>query len=866
MSIVTYIKFPAAGAYQMIFNSDDGFRMTTAGNPLEVLNSQIVAQADAGKGASDVMGWIYVPAAGTYPFRTVWCNGGGGCNMEWTAITPNGVKALVNDTADGGLAAYAVNNGAMPAAVSYIDPPRGSGRPPTADTPIKVDITQGANPISNVKLMVNGADVTSKATVTPGTVTKIVYQPTTLLPVTNTVVVSFADGTNTYSGTNTFTCAAGAAVIPPSMALNASDVDTSKRGFTIKTWQIGPTNTTSTAGNPIQPGNLTIIAEAYAHQLWGWPNVADLTSFTGPGGTYAETSVINYNGSSGNAGSFPDDGTFGGGTMVAPDMPGIVANPNLQDNGTDNYALEIRTVLDLQPGYYEMGVNSDDGFRLIVGDGSEAMTLPVVCGEYDGGRGTDNWGFTRFAIQITKAGLYPFRLLYEEGGGGNSVEWFQLSNPAFSSSIAPGNVTSQWLPDNLGKTLINDTADNPNAIKAYQYPAGKTPTYVKSFSPARDSYVNAQGNTIALNSAASVGRAGPDATVSAVLVDGSTPVDTTTVAMTINGAAVTPTVNKNGTTTTVSYKPAGGFALGSTNSVALTFGDRTVNWSFVVNLPATPTFWIEAADFDSNGQAQAAASQMPYAGGAYAGLGATAGVDYSGYHDGDNPYYRYPNTLGVPVSVANDRDRGAGEVICDYRLGWIGAGQWYNYTRTFPAGSYNVYAALSNGGTAGTAHGEYAQLQQVTAGQGTANQTVQLLGTFDAPSTGGWGNNALVPLKDSNGNLAVLTLSGQTTLRYNLPLQTTNVVGGVTNITPGGNGDWDFMLFTPAVASAPQFSGIRVDGSGNVTITWTGGGTLQITTSLTPPVTWTDVTGATSPYTVPAVQLPGKTVFARIKQ
>jgi hypothetical protein len=839
MSIVTYIQFPAAGSYQFIFNSDDGFRMTTAGNPLEVLNAPIVVQADVARGAADSTGWVYIPAAGAYPFRTVYFQGGGGVNLEW-AYYMGATKVLVNDsTTTGALKAYAAATSPLPAAVSFIDPPVGTGRAPTPDNPIRVDITQGANTVSGVKLVVNGTDVTSKATITAGAVTKVVYQPNPILPVNNTVVISFMDGTNTYIGTNTFVCGGGVEV-PASMALNSADVDKTKPGFLIHTYQIGVTNTLASPG-PLDPGTSTLMGEYYVHQLWGWPNVANLTAFTGPGSSYVETDSINYNGGAvdstttptmlngGNIGNYLDDGTIDG-LPPSPNMPGIVFNMGLQDYGTDNYGLEIRTVLDLQPGFYQMGVNSDDGFRLIVGDGKEAFTFPVTAGEYNGGRGADNWGFTRFTVHITQAGLYPFRLVYYEGGGGNNVEWFQLSNPAFDGA------TSQWFPDQEGKTLINDTTDNANAIKAYQYPINSTgPTYVKSFAPGRSSW----------DPAGSTGRAGQDATVTAVLVDGSTPVVTTNVTMSINGTAVTPNANKVSGTTTVTYKPAANFALGSTNNVVLGFLDRTVAWTFIVGLPATPTFWIEAADFDYNGgQTQAAASVMPYSGGAYAGLGAVAGTDYNGPNDGDNPYYRYPNTLKVPVSIATDFDRGGGEVVVDYRLGWMGSGKWFNYTRTFPAGNYNVYATMSSGGATDIVGGN---LVDVTGGGST------VLGAFSKMviAGGGWGNNTLVPMKDAatTNTVVSLALSGTKTLRFN-----------------DVNGDFDDLLFAPAVAPGPQFTGITVDASGNVTITWTGGGTLQMTTSLTAPVTWTDITPAASPYTVTAASLPGKTVFARIKQ
>ena len=803
MEIVTYIEFPKQGSYRLIFNSDDGFRTTVAPNPLEQLNSTIVSVLDNGRGAADSVDWVYVGTPGIYPFRTIWVQGGGGANMEWAAINVDGVRALINDsTAPGALKAYRVNNGAEPAAVSFVDPPRATGRAVLPFEPIVVEITDGATAVSAIKLNLNGTEVTPTITKS-GKVSKVTYVPAPVLPQgNNTLVVSFADGAKTYSGTLAFT-ATGGVTVPASMALNAADVDKTKEGFIIKTWQVAMTNNgaTSRMGTP----NSTWAGEAFVHSFYGWPNRADLTAFTGPGGSYVETGTINYNG--------PTGGTVG----IMPDdlgMPGINGNAELPDGGIDDYALEIRTVLDLQPGVYNMGVNSDDGFRLIVGDGKEAYAFPVVAGEYNGGRGASDWDYTRFSVRITKAGLYPFRLVYEEGGGGNNVEWFVLDKP--------------WSPISVDKTLVNDTGNG--GIKAYQYPINSTgPTYVKSFSPARSSW----------DSAASRGHAGPDATVGAVLVDGSTPVDAATVALKVNGTAVTPTVTKTGGQTTIAYKPAAGFAMGSSNTVDLTFTDRTISWYFIVGLPATPTFWIEAADYDYNGgQTKPEASVMPYAGGAYAGLAGVAGTDYDGPFDSDNAYYRYPNTQRVPVSLATDYDRGSGEVVVDYRIGWMGGNHWFNYTRTIPAGKYNVYAALSNGDT-GNMGGA---LEEVNGG------VVTVLGAWSGVGTAGWGNSALLPLKDAatTNTVVTLDLSGTKTLRYH-----------------DRNGDWEYMLFVPAQAAGPQFSSIKANADGTITIVWTGGGTLQTAASLTSPIAWQDVVGATSPHTFrpTATQL-----FGRIKQ
>ncbi len=669
-----------------------------------------------------------------------------------------------------------------------------------------------------VDFKLNGQSITPTRTSKTGGLTTLAYA-NAAAPIppgsANTVSLTVRDTRGlTVSKEVTFTGIAYTTLDP---AWAATGVNTAQPGFTLRMYQVDFTDErgVSRASDNANSGVSIASGERMLHGDLG-PNTADLTRFTGPGGTYRESMVINYNAATGNIGNFTDDGWYGG--APAPNMPGIPGSATLE-GGNANYALEIRTVLDLQPGTYHMGVNSDDGFRLIVGDGKEAYTLPVICGEFSGGRGADNWGFTRFSIKVTQAGLYPFRMVFEQGGGGHNVEWFQI--------LEDGR------PDQLGKVLINvdDPITGARAIRAYQYPVNATgPTWVKSFAPGRSS----------LGSAGSRGRAGPDATVKAVLVDGSTPVDPASVSLRINGAAVTPTVTKTGDETSVTYKPEAGFAPGSTNEVALTFGDRTVSWSFIVNLPATPTFWIEAADFDHDGgQSRPEASVMPYAGGAYAGLSAVAGTDYKGFNTPDNPYYRYPNSLGVPMSFANDRDRGGSEVIVNFRPGWMGSAQWFNYTRNVPPGKYHIYAALSHGDANASIGGNLANVSG-----GTEN----VLGVFDGLAPGGWGNNALLPLKDAatTNQVVALDLGGTQTFRYN-----------------DRNGDWDFLLFVPATEPGGE---LRIDSivknaNGTITVTWSGGGTLQAAPTVLGP--WQDVTGATSPYTfTPSEQM----LFGRIRR
>jgi hypothetical protein len=66
-------------------------------------------------------------------------------------------------------------------------------------------------------------------------------------------------------------------------------------------------------------------------------------------------------------------------------------------------------------------------------------------GYFDGGRGSSD---TLFDIVVPTPGVYPLRLMYFEGGGGDNCEWFSM------------------LPDGT-RALLNDP-NNPNALRTYR--------------------------------------------------------------------------------------------------------------------------------------------------------------------------------------------------------------------------------------------------------------------------------------------------------------------------------------------------------------------------------------------------------------
>jgi hypothetical protein len=251
-------------------------------------------------------------------------------------------------------------------------------------------------------------------------------------------------------------------------------------------------------------------------------------------------------------------------------------------------------------------------------------------------------------------------------------------------------------------------------------------------------------------------------------------------------------------------------------------------------------FAIEGEDFNydngktnpKKGTAGQDSDVMPYTGGAYNGLGAVRGVDYDSNDGNDSDVYRLGES---PNKNMNDnlggrfgRPRGSFEVTTNYKLGWADAADWGNYTRAIPGGTYEVWAALSfDGRDAGQLAGT---LHLVTSDATQSNQTTEQLGVFNAPGSGGWGQNALVPMKDAPGGaIKRVTLGGTQTLRFQM-----------------GSGDYDYYLLVPTGGPPPTIKVGRVTGSGDIEITFTGN--LYKADKVTGP--YNLVQGATSPRRV----------------
>jgi hypothetical protein len=130
----------------------------------------------------------------------------------------------------------------------------------------------------------------------------------------------------------------------------------------------------------------------------------------------------------------PADGNF----QDAATFPGLDPFGN-----TDDIAMEVLAYLELTAGRHTFGVTSDDGFELRSGASftdPNALVLGVkTSGTYDG----------TFDVIAEATGLYPFRLVWFERGGGAHLELFTV-DPATGDRL-----------------LVNDPAQ-PRAIRAFR--------------------------------------------------------------------------------------------------------------------------------------------------------------------------------------------------------------------------------------------------------------------------------------------------------------------------------------------------------------------------------------------------------------
>jgi len=169
-----------------------------------------------------------------------------------------------------------------------------------------------------------------------------------------------------------------------------------------------------TLGNPDTPG-MTFTNEA---DINGGFNAV----------TFIEPTAINYQQCGSPAGFFGGDTNF----------PGL--EPAVWCSGTagvadpDHFAMSATIKLQLAAGIYRMGWHCDDQVALNAGPLATNMNYTnagaIVLGhseDYPRDRTDDGNGRAQFNFAVQTNGVYKFRLIMEEGGGGAEAEWFWVN-------------------------------------------------------------------------------------------------------------------------------------------------------------------------------------------------------------------------------------------------------------------------------------------------------------------------------------------------------------------------------------------------------------------------------------------------------
>lgn len=269
----------------------------------------------------------------------------------------------------------------------------------------------------------------------------------------------------------------------------------------------------------------------------------------GPVSFEVET-VINFNQTAGNAGSKTGDAQ----------MPGI---PGLAPNGGNNgIAAEIITYISLPKGLTQFIVNSDDGFLTTAGDIADVLRAKFA-GEFNGGRGASD---TVFPVYAAEAGVYGFRTIYEEGGGGANIEILTVAEDG-------------------SHVLVNDLANG--GLPAYRAVVSADRTLVTAATPV-------PGST-------GVSFLTP---ISVTIKDGADAVDASSVKLSLDGVELAAAASKNNGITTITFQPTVAFAPLSKHKAGLSFkygaNTRSDTWNFQVTDYATLTTAHQAVSVDKS--------------------------------------------------------------------------------------------------------------------------------------------------------------------------------------------------------------------------------------------------------------------------
>jgi hypothetical protein len=508
---------------------------------------------------------------------------------------------------------------------------------------------------------------------------------------------------------------------------------------------------------------------------------------------------------------------------------------------------------------------SDDAFWLTAGKVYDAFDAIYVGARVPGTE-------TILYVNVQEAGVYPFRLIYENGGGAGHIEWYTL------------------LPDDT-KVLVNDTTNG--GVAAYRASTTGIPAYVKRVVPEP--------------APRQVDRTSPSLQIE--LSDGtSTTVADASITLSFDGSPVTPVKTRNGSVVTVTYTPAGLRFPGEHHTASLSFTNsagatRSKQWSFYclknIVLPApvlvenfdsynegdVPTGWTAWNFSDSNGSG---VNLDDLHSDSYLGWIVVSKSRLDGLKAGQIPLPAAPGQLsnGVPVTIAdsmqgnilyeesdvrggnqvqfitskafdlsnvanpalsffclynqNQDNIGAVEYSVDGGTNWLPVVYFLDQTDRggdivlMPDGTVDAVATLTNANNDTATWTDNSVVKGHNYGDGIAAPITQALGRFIAP------RNNDDPVFDKRLEIFRLPMASHKSdvrLRFAY-LGTASWYFGVDNLS----------FYDVSAPVTPKLSIARA--ASNVTISWIGDGTLLEATTLAGP--WTVSWSQANPQTQPA--------------
>lgn len=295
---------------------------------------------------------------------------------------------------------------------------------------------QTTNVVAATKLYVNGVDVSGSLTFSNHLAgTTVTYAPATLYPLnTNSAVRAVFTDSGGVTQTNDWQfTVANILVIPAEYALpSGSGVD---RGFNLRLVKYPDAWPGDATPAPLSSGWAeAVLAGNIINTNTGLPYPPDLAT------NFAELGPINYE----LCGTPSPDGYTFSNEVAFPHIPLAGYTPCANTNGPGSFALAATAYVQLNAGFHQWAVRSDDGFRLATGTGATPTNTLIM--DWEGGRSAGTPSEFYFVIQTN--GVYPIRLLYYQGGFGASVELYSIDRltgePILINDPANGNALPAW--------------------------------------------------------------------------------------------------------------------------------------------------------------------------------------------------------------------------------------------------------------------------------------------------------------------------------------------------------------------------------------------------------------------------------------